>query len=109
MNIGQLTSAKTAAYLIVLSTDFSIDPLISGEYFSSNPSSSWSDSRRVLTYAKIISWQGWTVERVRTVSLAENCIPREPLYFPMTTGSVLFDQLCGDWLVIVDSRSTVKS
>ena len=92
--IGPLTSVMTAPYLIVLSTDFSIDPLISGEYSFSNLSSSWSDDRRASTYAKIISWRGWTVEKVRTVGFAENCISREPLCFPMRTGSVQFDQLC---------------
>jgi len=37
--VCELTSARAAPYLIALSTDFSIDPLISGEYPSSNPSS----------------------------------------------------------------------
>ena len=50
----QLTSAKTAPYLIALSTDFSVDPLISGEYSFSNPSSSCSDERRASTYMKNI-------------------------------------------------------
>ena len=52
VHAGQLTSAKTAPYLIALSTVFSIDPLIIGENLSSNPSSSWSDKRRASTYAK---------------------------------------------------------
>ena len=52
MHAGQLTSAKTAPYLIALSTAFSVDPLIIGENLSSNPSSSWSDKRRASTYAK---------------------------------------------------------
>ena len=55
VNMGRLTSAKIAPYFITLSTDFSVDPLISGEYSFSNPSSSWSDERRVSTYAKFIN------------------------------------------------------
>ena len=38
-DMGGLTSARTVPYLIVLSMNFSIDPLISGGYSSSNPSS----------------------------------------------------------------------
>ena len=56
MEMGQLTSAKTAPYLIALSTDFSIDLLISGGYSLSNPSSSWSDERRAPAYANVNSW-----------------------------------------------------
>ena len=89
--MGQLTSAKTAPYLITLSTDFSVDTPISGGYSCSSPSSSWSDERRASTYAKIISW-GWAVEKVRTVLLAENRTSREPLWFPMTTDSVLLSE-----------------
>ena len=51
---GQPTSAKTAPYLITLSTNFSIDPLIIGVYSWSNSSSSWSDERRASPYADII-------------------------------------------------------
>ena len=54
--MGQLTSAKITPYLIILSTDFSVDPLISGEYSFNSPSSSWSDERRASTYVTIISW-----------------------------------------------------
>src|SRR5258706_16418578 len=61
VNMGQLTCAKAAPYLIVMSMDFSIDPLISGEYSFSNPSSSWSDERMVSTFPKIIGWRGWEV------------------------------------------------
>ena len=92
VNMEQLTSAKTAPHLIALSTDFSVDPLISGEYFFSNPSSSWSDERKVSTYAKISNRRRGAVPRIRTVLLAENCTSREPLYFPMTTGSVLLSE-----------------
>ena len=38
--------------------------------------------------------------KVQMVSFAENCTPREPLCFPMVTSSVLFNQICADWLVI---------
>ena|SRR5258706_15720734 len=40
VNVRELTLAKTAPYLIALSTDFSSGPLISGEYSSNTPSSS---------------------------------------------------------------------
>ena len=94
-SVGQLTSAKTAPYLIALSTDFSIDPLITGEYSFSNPSSSWSDERRASAYADNIRLQGWAVgAKVRTVSFEENCTVIYPPYFPMTTASVLFNQIC---------------
>ena len=49
VDVGRPTSAKTAPYLIALSTAFSVDPPMSGEYPSSNPSSSWSDERRAST------------------------------------------------------------
>jgi len=81
------TSAKAAPYLITVPTDFSIGPLISGEYSSSNPSSFWSDERRASAYANIINWRRWTVAKVRTVGLAESRNSREQLCFPMTTPS----------------------
>jgi len=90
--MGEQTSAKTAPYLIVMSTDFSIDPLISGEYSLSNPSSSWSDERRASTYAGIIRRRRWAVRKVRTVLLAENRTSREPLCFPMTTDPDLLSE-----------------
>ena len=34
-------------------------------------------------------------------SFAENCTSRDPLCFPMATASVLLDQFCADWLVIM--------
>jgi hypothetical protein len=40
VDVAELTSAKAAPNLSALSTDLSIEPLISGEYFPSNPSSS---------------------------------------------------------------------
>ena len=87
-----LTSAKTFPYLIAVSTDFSIDRLINGEYSFNNPSSSWSDKRRASAYANRISWRGWEMAGVRTVLFAENRISREPLCFPMTTDSVLLSE-----------------
>ena len=96
----ELTSAKTVPYLITVSTDFSVDPLISGEYSFNNPSSSWSDERRASTYARIISSRGWAVVKVRTVSFVENRTTREQLYFPMTTPSVALNQICAGSLVI---------
>ena len=53
VEVGQPTSAKTAPYLIALSTAFSVDPLIAGVYPCSNPSSSWSEERRAFSYADI--------------------------------------------------------
>jgi hypothetical protein len=99
--MGELTSAKAAPYLITLSTDFSVDPLIIGEYTSSNPSSSWSDERRASAFANnIINWRGWAVTKILTVGFAENRNSREPLYFPMIIASALLNQICGDGLVI---------
>ena len=93
VDVGGLTSAKTAAYLIAVSTDFSIDPLISGGGYSlSNPSSSWSDERRTSTFTDVIYWQEWAMEKVRTVLFAEKSNSRNPLRFPMTIASVLLDQ-----------------
>ncbi|SRR5258706_8100297 len=100
--MSELTSAKTAPYLIALSTDFSVDPLISGVYSVSNPSSSWSDERRASAYGDISSWHGWAVAKIQTVSLAEKRNSRVPLCFPMTTASVLLNQSCADWLVVID-------
>ena len=99
--MGQLTSAKTGPYSIVLSTNVSIDPLISGAYSFSNPSSSWSDERSASPYATILSWQGWAMERIRTVLFAENRTSRKLVCFPMATDSVLFDQLCADRLAMI--------
>ena len=58
VDMGELTPAKAAPYLIALSKDLSTDPLINGVYPSSNPSSSWSDERRASAYADINSWRG---------------------------------------------------
>ena len=60
---GIKTSAKTAPYLIALSTAFSIDPLIIGGSSFSSPSSSRSDKRRASAYATLVAggdglWQG---------------------------------------------------
>jgi hypothetical protein len=88
VDVGELTSAKTAPYLIALSTDLSIDLPISGGYSLSNPSSSWSDERRASAYADIISWRGWAVAKVRTVSFAEKSNSRDPLCFPTTIVSI---------------------
>ena len=95
-----LTPAKTAPYLITLSTDFSMDPVISGEYFSSNPSSSWSDERRASAYANVISWREWAVVMVRTVAFEENSTSREQICFPTATASVLHYQVCAGGLAI---------
>ena len=101
VDVGELTSAKMVPYLIALSTDFSVNPLISGEYFSRNSSRSWSDECRASAYMKIISWWGSVVAKEQMVAFVENCNSREPLCFPMTTASVLLNQMCADWLVIM--------
>ena len=98
VDAGQLTSAKTAPYLIALSTASSVISLIIGAYPSSNPSSSWSEERRASTYAKLLA-VGWVEAKVRTVSLATNRTSIFPLYFPMTTASVTLDQISVDRLV----------
>src|SRR5258706_9906941 len=49
MRCGILTSAKIPPSLNVLSSTFSIGPLIIGVYSSSNLSRSWSDKRRAST------------------------------------------------------------
>ena len=98
--LGQLTSANTAPYLIALSIALSIDPLIIGAYSSSNPSSSWSDKRMASTYAKLLTGEDGYWQR-RTVSFAENHTPRDPLRFPMTIASVLFNQICAGRLMIM--------
>jgi len=54
-HIGERTSANAAPYLINLSKVLSIDGFINGEYFSNNPSSSWSVERRNPAYSTIIS------------------------------------------------------
>ena len=43
---------------MAVSKPLSVDALISGEYFLSNPSSSWSDERNDSAYSNIISWLG---------------------------------------------------
>ncbi len=55
VDAGELTSAKTAPYLIALSTAFSIDPLIIGACSFNNPLSFWSDKQRASTYAKLLA------------------------------------------------------
>ena len=56
---AELTSASTTPYFMTVSKALSVGPLISGEYFSNRPSSSWSDERRDFAYAVISSsWDG---------------------------------------------------
>ena len=98
VEIGNPTSANTAPYLIALSTDFSTDPLINGVYSFSNPSSSWSDERRASAYTDISYWMTG-MAKVRTVSFTENRTSRDPLCFPITTDSVLLNQICAEWLM----------
>lgn len=54
-HIGDLTSANAAPYRITLSKALSVDSFIKGEYFSNNPSSSWSNERKYSAYANLIS------------------------------------------------------
>ena len=50
----------------------------------------------------ISGWHGGGVAKIRTVSLAEKRNSRDPLCFPMTTASVLLNQICADWLMVID-------
>jgi uncharacterized membrane protein len=74
----------------------SVDPLISGEYSFNKYSSLWSDERRDPAYANIISWLGWAVAKIRTSVFSRNRNSKFPLYFPMTTASVLLYQKSAD-------------
>jgi len=89
--MGELTSANTDPYLIPFSTALSVDPLISGEYAFSNPSSSWSDKRRDSAYANMITWTGWTAARRPTVVFGENRVSTDQRCFPMTVCLSLSD------------------
>ena len=92
--MGELTSAKTVPYFMILSTILSVGASIIGENFSNSPSSSLSDERRDSAYSNIVSW-------VRcggrcgghTVAFAEKCNPRGQLRPPMTITSVLLYQI----------------
>ena len=56
-----LTSAKTALYLIALSTTLSVIAPIIGECSFNNSSSSLSNKSRDFAYANITSWMQWTI------------------------------------------------
>ena len=50
----------------------------------------------------LLDGREWAVRaKVRTVSFEENRTSRETLYFPMETASVLLNQICADWLVVM--------
>ncbi|SRR5258706_3556434 len=98
VNMGQLTCAKAAPYLIVMSMDFSIDPLISGEYSFSNPSSSWSDERMVSTFAKIIGWRGWVVERYERYYLQRTVLLESHYAFQSQHPLSIYQMIYADWL-----------
>ena len=53
--MDELTCDNATPYLITLSKALSVDPFISGEYSSNNPSSLWSDERRDSAYTAMIS------------------------------------------------------
>ena len=71
--LGELTSAKTAPYLMALSTILSVDAPIIGDCFVNNPSSSLSNECRDSACVDIISWMRWANAKRRTVGLAEKC------------------------------------
>ena len=75
--LGKLTSAKTAPYLIALSTTLSVGASIIVECSFSNPSSSSSNESRDFAYAEIIRWMRWTIAMRRTVGLVEKCNSNE--------------------------------
>ena len=93
----ELTSAKTAPYLIALSTTLSVAAPIIGEYSFNNSLSSSSNEFRDFAYADIISWMRWTIAR-RTVGLVEKCNSNEQRYFPTTITSVFLYQIWADRL-----------
>ena len=70
-HLGNLTSAKTAPYLIALSTTLSVGASIIEEYPFSNSSSSLSNECRDSAYADIISQMRWAFAKRRTVGPAE--------------------------------------
>ena len=100
VNMGQLTSAKIAPYLIALSTDFSTDPLITGVYSFSNPLAilrvHGATSVELPPTPTLDDGDGQLGANVRTVSFAANSTSRVQLYFPMTTASILLNQICTD-------------
>jgi len=87
--VGELTSAKTAPYLINLSTTLSVGASIIGEYFSNNPSSSLSDNRRDSAYTTVVSRLRWGVVKRQTVEFVKNRICREQVCCPMSTTSAI--------------------
>ena len=101
VSVCELTSAKTAPYLMALSTTLSIGPSIIGEYPSNNPSSSLSDDRIDSACSRIISWLRSGVARRRTVAFAENRKLRAQRCPPTSTTSVLLRQIPEDWFGIM--------
>ena len=68
----ELTSEKTAPYLILLSIALPIGSGISAEYSFNKPSRLWSDAGRDPGYANVMSRLGWAVTKIRTEMCAEN-------------------------------------
>ena len=62
---------------MAVSKALSVDPLISGEYVSNKPSSSWSEERRDFAYADIISYLQAAVVKRRTVVVGDRRNSRE--------------------------------
>src|SRR5258706_4565334 len=92
-HLGGLTSAKTAPYLIALSTTLSVGASIIGEHSFNNPSSSLSNKCRVSAYADIINRMRLTVAKRQTVGLAERRNSKEQRCFPTTRTSACFCQI----------------
>ena len=97
--MGELTSAKTVPYLIVLSTILSIRPSIIGEYVSNIPSSSLRDERRVFVYGRVVSSGKWETEQGPTVGFGEKSNSNEQWYFPTSTFSAFLRQIIISGLV----------
>ena len=70
--MGELTSEKTAPYLILLSIALPVGSGIRVEYSFNKPSRLWSDAGRDPGYANGISRLGWEVAKIRTEMRAEN-------------------------------------
>ena len=70
--MGELTSEKTAPYLILLSITLPVGSVISVEYSFNKPSRSWSDAGRDPGYVNVISRLGGAVAEIRTEMWAEN-------------------------------------
>jgi len=92
-HLGELTSAKTAPYLIAMSITLSVGASIIGECSFNKASSSLSNKCRDSAYADIVSWMRCAVAKKRTVGLAEKCNSTKQRCFPTRITSALLYQI----------------